>query len=204
MEILKKLFRNYWVLSVFCIVLGIALIADPQFFTNALGYVVGGLFTGYGVVELVKYFAKTRENILYATGLVAGVILCGTGVFIIARPDFIPKIIAIILGLYMLISGIVNLQDGLNLKRMGYPTWVRSVVPAAVTIALGILLLVNPLMLTDAALTILGICLLISGISNIFGWLQAGMSMKKMKKAANQLIGKKGRNDDRQQFIDIK
>ena len=62
MEYIKKVFRNYWVLSVFCVVLGIALIINPQFFTNAIGYVVGGLFAGYGVIELIKYFAKANEN----------------------------------------------------------------------------------------------------------------------------------------------
>ncbi len=202
MEYIKKLFRNYWVLSIFCIVLGVALIADPQFFTNAIGYVVGGLLTCYGVAELIKYFAKTRENIMYATGLVAGIILCAAGIFIIVRPDFIPKIIALIFGFYMLISGIVNLQDALNLRRAGYDSWRVSGIPAVITIIIGILLVVNPLFLTDAALTILGISLLISGLSNIFGCFSAGRSLKRMSKATRQLANRSRKNNT-EEFIDI-
>ena len=52
MEYIKKVFRSYWVLSIFCVVLGIALIIDPNFFTDAIGYVIGGLFTAFGAVEL--------------------------------------------------------------------------------------------------------------------------------------------------------
>ena len=33
MEYIKKVFRSYWILSIFCVVLGIALIIDPNFFT---------------------------------------------------------------------------------------------------------------------------------------------------------------------------
>lgn len=169
MEYIKKMFRNYWVLSVFCVVLGIALIVNPHFFTNAIGYTVGGLLTAYGVAELIRYFVKTKESPMYATGLVLGVILCAAGIFIIVRPDFIPKIIAIIFGLYMLISGICNLQDALNLRRQGLENWRVSGIPAVITTIVGIVLVINPLFLTDAALIILGICLLISGFSNIIG-----------------------------------
>ena len=38
MEYIKKVFRSYWILSIFCVVLGIALIIDPNFFTAAIGY----------------------------------------------------------------------------------------------------------------------------------------------------------------------
>lgn len=198
MEYIKKMFRNYWVLSVFCVVLGIALIVNPHFFTNAIGYTVGGLLTAYGVVELIRYFVKTKESPMYATGLVLGVILCAAGIFIIVRPDFIPKIIAIIFGLYMLISGICNLQDALNLRRQGLENWRVSGIPAVITTVVGIVLVINPLFLTDAALIILGICLLVSGLSNIIGCFSAGRNMKKL----NSIVKKNNRRD-RDEFIDI-
>lgn len=199
MEYIKKMFRNYWVLSVFCVVLGIALIVNPHFFTNAIGYTVGGLLTAYGAAELIRYFVKTKESPMYATGLVLGVILCAAGIFIIVRPDFIPKIIAVIFGLYMLISGICNLQDALNLRRQGLKNWTVSGIPAVITTIVGIVLVVNPLFLTDAALIILGVCLLVSGLSNIIGCFSAGRNLKKL----NALVKKSDRRKDRDEFIDI-
>lgn len=196
---IKKLFRSYWVLSVFCIVLGIALIAKPDFFTNAIGYVVGGLLAAYGAVDLVRYFIKSREDPMYATGLAAGIILCAAGIFIMARPDFIPKIIALIFGLYMLISGIVNLQDSLNIRSSGRDSWQFSTVSAVITIVIGIVLVVNPLLLTDAALTILGISLLVSGISNIMGCFSAGRVMKDMASMSNDMPSPRKKDD----FIDM-
>lgn len=202
LEHIKKLFRNYWVLSVFCIVLGVALIAKPDFFTNAIGYVVGGMLAAYGVVELVRYFLKSREDPLYATGLVAGVVLCVSGIFIMAKPDFIPKIIALTFGLYMIISGIVNLQDSLNIKSAVEDKWKFSTISAIITILIGIALVVNPLLPTYAALTILGISLLISGISNITGCFSAGRVLKNIRPTTGELVRaqKKEEFDD---YIDM-
>ena len=55
MKIVKSLFKNFWILSVFCIVLGIALILDPGFFSDTIGYIIAGLLVCYGAVMLIIY-----------------------------------------------------------------------------------------------------------------------------------------------------
>ncbi|MDR3947277.1 MAG: DUF308 domain-containing protein, partial [Ruminococcus sp.] len=70
MEYIKKVFRSYWILSIFCVVLGIALIIDPHFFTAAIGFVIGGLFTAFGAVAVIKYFALVRDDQSYSSSLV--------------------------------------------------------------------------------------------------------------------------------------
>lgn len=201
MEYIKKVFRNYWVLSVFCVVLGIALIINPQFFTNAIGYVVGGLFAGYGVIELIKYFAKANENPEYSTCLVRGIILCAIGVFIIIRPDFIPKVIAVTCGIYMIISGAVNIQDSINLKRAGIYNWKNYCIPAVITTILGIILVFNPLAPVEAAMIILGIALLASGILNIAGCFGLNGKIKRLNKVMK--TSSHNHNNDKDDFIDI-
>lgn len=200
MEFIKKMFRSYWVLSLFCVVLGVALIVDPGFFTKAICYVIGGLFLVFGAEELVRYFLKGKENPVYSSCLVRGIILAAIGVFIIARPNFIPSVIAIVFGIYMLISGIVNIQDSLNLKRAGVVEWKVSCIPAVITTAVGVVLLFNPLMLTDAAMMILGIALLISGVSNLFGCFTAGSKLKQLNKMIKRDFKDR---PDKDHYIDI-
>lgn len=158
MEYIKKVFRSYWILSIFCVVLGIALIIDPNFFTDAIG------------------------------------------IFIIIRPDFIPKVIAVVCGLYMLISGIVNIQDSLNLRRAGVESWNVSCISAAVTTLVGILLLFDPLILGETAMIVLGIALLVSGVTNIFGCFTAGSKLKKVKKLMKKELKDR---PDKDHYIDI-
>ena len=63
MNKMKKVLGNFTVLSVFCIVMGIALIIRPDFFTRVVGLVVGGVITAMGAVALLRYFIRTKTII---------------------------------------------------------------------------------------------------------------------------------------------
>lgn len=201
MDYIKKVFKNFWLLSIFCIVIGLALIVDPGFFTDTIGRVIGGLFAAYGIVDLIGYFVSDDR---FATGLVKGILMTAAGVFILIRPDFIPKVLAIICGLYMTISGIINIEDSINLKKIGVKSWKSGLIPAIITTAAGIMLLINPMLLPNLTMVVLGIALLISGISNIWGCGMAGKKLKKYDK-----LNKKGKlekykkTDGDDEYIDI-
>ena len=194
-EYLKKAFRNFWLLSVFCIVIGVALIVSPHFFTSAIGYAVGGFLGIYGIMKIITYFVRNEE---FSTNLVTGIILTASGIFLVARPDFIPKTIALIFGIYMIFSGIVRIQDSLNLKNSGIANWQASCIPAVLTTLLGIVLVFNPLAPVNIAFMILGIALVVSGISNIISCAGAENKMKRFEK--NIRNNKKHNDDD---YIDI-
>ena len=100
----------------------------------------------------------------------------------------------------MLISGIVNIQDSLNLRRAGVESWNVSCISAAVTTLVGILLLFDPLILGETAMIVLGIALLVSGVTNIFGCFTAGSKLKKV----NKLMKKEFKDrPDKDHYIDI-
>ncbi len=85
-------------------------------------------FTAFGAVEFIRYFAMGKDDQSYSSSLVRGIILAAIGIFIIIRPDFIPKVIAVVCGLYMLISGIT-----LDVQ---VESWNVSCISAAVTTSL--------------------------------------------------------------------
>lgn len=168
MQTVKNIFKNFWILSVFCIVLGVALIADPGFFSKTIGYIIAGLLTCYGVVMLIIYFTKSSEG-FFENGakLVGGLLLCAAGVFVFIQPDIISKVVAIVSGMYMLINGIVNLQGTLKMRKAGYPDWKTTGIPALITLCVGILLVLNPMMSFGFAMRLLGICLFVAGLINL-------------------------------------
>lgn len=193
MKALKKAMSNYWAVSLFCVIVGIALIYDPSFFTRMMGLFVGGLIALYGAFSLIGYFIRHKTDPEKASGLITGVIFVTAGVFIMVRPDFIPKVIAVIIGIYMVISGVVNIQDSLEIRGMGDQNWLSSFIPALVTGLMGVSLLINPLLLTDVTLRVLGVCLLVAGVMNIGGSLSVGRSVfdrpsKKNKKSSSDFI----------------
>ncbi|MBR2304926.1 MAG: DUF308 domain-containing protein [Ruminococcus sp.] len=201
---LSKLFRNYWILSVFCIVLGAALIVDPHFFTKSISWVIGGLFAAYGIVYLVKYFINSAQD-SFGADLVKGVILIAIGVFIIVRWEFIPNVIAIFTGFYMLISSVISLQSNLRVKKAGMDGWQTATLFSVLTLAAGCVLIFNPLMGVSFAMTVLGAALLISGIANLISCFSVSRKLGHLKKSAKsgELAVYRGGNSDDDDYIDI-
>lgn len=196
MNKMKKVLGNFTVLSVFCIVMGIALIIRPDFFTRVVGLVVGGVITAMGAVALLRYFIRTKTDPNNASGLISGVILVLAGVFVMVRPDFIPKVIAFVFGAYMLISGITNIQGAFALKKNNSTRWIKAMVSAVLTTLAGLMLVINPILLADVTFRLMGVCLLISGMSNIGGTLLTGRN----KQDPNIRFDNR---DNGQKFIDI-
>ncbi len=205
MKTVKNIFKNFWILSVFCIVLGIALIADPGFFTKTIGYIIAGLLVCYGAVMLIIYFTKSSEG-FFDNGpkLVGGLLLCAAGVFVFIQPDIISKVVAIVCGMYMLINGIVNLQGTLKMRKAGFTDWKTTGVPAMITMGVGILLVLNPMMSVSFAMTLLGICLFAAGLINLIDCSIIAHRLNKISKNSDStaLAVRDGRNDSTD-IIDI-
>lgn len=196
MKIMKKLFKNYLLLSVVCIVLGAALIADPGFFTKAISYTIGGIAIAVGVISFIQFFAKGEEKDDYASLVFRGIVLAAIGLFLIIKPDFIFKVIAFGCGFYMLFSGIVSISNAFDIKRAGQE-WIFHMVLASVTAVLGFVILINPLAPVNAAITILGIALIVSGIANFISC----VSVKRKVKDIEKQLRKTDKNDS--DYIDI-
>ena len=205
MNTVKNIFKNFWILSVFCIVLGIALIADPGFFTKTIGYIIAGLLVCYGAVMLIIYFTKSSEG-FFENGpkLVGGLLLCAAGVFVFIQPDIISKVVAIVCGMYMLINGIVNLQGTLKMRKAGFSDWKTTGVPALITLGVGILLVLNPMMSVSFAMTLLGICLFVAGLINLIDCSIIAHRLSKVSKNSDsaELAVRDGK-DESTDIIDI-
>ena len=205
MKTVKNIFKNFWILSVFCIVLGIALIADPGFFTKTIGYIIAGLLACYGVVMLIIYFTKSSTEGFFDNGpkLVGGLLLCAAGIFVFIQPDIISKVVAIVTGMYMLINAIVNLQGTLKMRKAGYPDWKTTGVPALITLGIGILLVLNPMMSFSFAMTLLGICLFVSGLINLIDCAMISHRLTKISKSDSTALAVRDGKSDSTDIIDI-
>lgn len=209
MKAVKKVFGNYLLLSAVCIVLGAALIAKPEFFTHAISYTIGGLSIAAGVIEAIRFLLgrnSPKEENASDPGvffIVRGVILVAIGIFLILKPDFIAQVLALMFGLYMLISGAASLFDSMKIKKAN-EEWQLPCLLASLTLLGGIVILFNPMLPNNIMFTVLGIVLLASGITNLIGSVIG-------KRKVEELLRLNGEEDDggkkskknKRDFIDI-
>ena len=195
-ETIKRVFSNYLLLCLLSILLGIALVIEPTFLTKLVSYILGGISLGFGVYSIVMYFLKEQEGMVFL--MIRGLILAFIGVFLIVRPDFIPRMISTAFGIYMLVNGVIGLTNATEIKRSGDAEWQFPMISAGITFVLGFVICINPMLPVKAAMTVLGICLIISGASNLFS---SFTSRSKLRKLDRQDDDKD--RDDRHDIIDI-
>lgn len=150
------------------IILGIMLICFPDTMFKTFCYIAASLMILAGIFEVTAYFARDVSKSLVRNDLVIGLAAIFIGVFMIIKVDFLLNLLPIILGIAVIVSGFMKLQDFIDALRMGAQNTTRIVMLALslINIAFGVILVVNPFGSMSVLLTVLGVGLLFSGITD--------------------------------------
>ena len=175
----KLLKRSSWtdiVISLIFVLLGILLIAKPDETVAAISMIFGILFIAIGVLKLVEYYTSdTRTDYLLTIALIAVII----GIIIIFATDSIISFFRVILGIWIIATGIMDLQTSLIWKEVKSPYWRVSVLFSILMMLGGIILLISK----DILYTTIGGLTVIYGILDI---VDRVIFMKKIKEHTNE------------------
>ncbi len=159
----KFLKRSNWtdmVISIIFVLLGTLLIARPNETLGAISMILGIVFIAMGVLKLVEYYtSEMREDYLLTIALITVII----GVIILFGSSTILSLFRIILGIWIILTGIMDLQIVLEWKQLKSPYWTISLIFSILMIFGGITILVNQ----NILLTTMGIIIVIYGILDI-------------------------------------
>lgn len=181
MQFAKEYKKSFLLVSLCYIALGAVLLVYPALSIRAVCYVLGGITAIYGIVQLIAYFVNTDFGEVYRLTFVSGVILIGAGVYVIAQPLVIAKILPVLIGLAIVLDSLIKLQNAIDLKRLGAQIWWVALILAAITATLGGLLLFYPF--AGALLTqFIGISLIVDGCVNLFSFSFLSIKLKKLRK----------------------
>jgi len=158
---------GYYIISSVLCLLGILLIACPQFFIAFMGIIFGVLLIVFGCVKIGAYFSKGAEfRTVFQSDLSTGLILLALGIVILCNPESVMLFVCITMGVFLLTDGVFKIQSAVEVKKHGVGRWQVILVVAIVTVLLGVLLLFRPGFGETAMMVILGISLLADGLLN--------------------------------------
>lgn len=149
------------------IALGVLLVIFPDKVADVAGYIAGALGIGFGVTKIIGYFSKTPEKKVTVFGLTIGILFALAGIYIIMRPHIVSNFIVTVFGVIIMVDGISKTRNALNLKKSGMKNYLAIFITAVVELALGIVFIINPGLGLHTMLRIIGVVLIIAGISNI-------------------------------------
>lgn len=162
-EFLKKTGWTSIVTSVVTAIIGIALIGNPSAIMHIVAYLLGIVFIGFGIVKLVSYFVAKGTYDFYNYEMIFGILAITMGIVTIAYRDTIATIFRIIIGIWILYSGLMRLGLVSKLKSIEVDEWKWALLIAVFILLCGIYVIFNGTSIGVA----IGVVILIYSIMDI-------------------------------------
>lgn len=178
MSEIKKFFTKLkWeklVTAIVAIVLGIVFVADPNGSGDAVCKVAGVAMLVLAAAMLIRYFTSAQ---LFPENLIFSAVLLLLGIFFIAKSGVVMTVLGLFFGIFLVIDGASKIRDGIDAAKAKIQGWWIWFILALLTIVLGVLV-----MFGESVMTLLGVSLIVDGVSDIVTtlWLSAGV--RKVKK----------------------
>ena len=181
MSLLKQLKWNVILLAVIFIALGIVLILCPGATMKTICYLLAAMLLALGVASLINYLRKDISGIIYRYDLVVGLCAILGGILVIVKVDKLTDLIPAVLGFLVTMSGILKMQNSVDMLRLGHGTWHVAFAMAIVNIVAGIVLLMNPFEAAQILIMCIGIALVYSGITDLYVTISISRRLSKIK-----------------------
>ena len=175
---MKELFRhikvNFFLPALVYLVLGVILTIWPHTSSTVICVGFGLFLLVYGIVTLVTIFLRSSRSGQFQFEMILGILFAGLGIFFLLRSDVVLSFLPVVIGIYIVIDALLNLKRAQELYRMGYVRWWITLVTSLISAALGILILWNPLFLSDFIFRMVGIVLIYTGVSDLVALFTVG------------------------------
>ena len=173
------------VLSIAFIALGLLLLIMPETSLLWLCYAFGAVVLITGIVCLVQYARLRGSGFAAPFFLVAGVITAALGLFTLAQPQVGASFLPVVFGLFILIDGCSRIGTAVELARRQADRWWLVLLFSVLSIALGILLLVNPFGAAVSVVMLCGVLLIIEGAVNLACVVYTAMELRTLDRMAD-------------------
>ena len=147
------------IISLLFIMIGLVFFSNPNMSNIAVSIFTGLLLICNGISSIYAYL-KRGGIVLYNNNLIYGIILILIGIIAL----FSGKILSIILGIYLLISGIQKINYGVFLKKFNESSWLITCGVGVLFIIIGIISFFTS---GEFLVKVAGICILGYGLMNM-------------------------------------
>jgi hypothetical protein len=128
--------------------MGILMWRYPGKIMTAICVILASILFIMGIRYIIEYRRKNAIKDFYRYELVAGLVLIAGGIVILLCMNMILSIITYVIAIIIIISGLMKVENSIDLKRMGC-NWIPLLIFAIICILLGISVLMMPMNQND-------------------------------------------------------
>lgn len=170
---IKAAKTGYIIISILLCVLGIVLIAVPDFSVTLLCVLGGGIMMLFGLVKIIGYCSKDLYRLAFQFDLAFGILFVVLGFILIIRTDAMVNLICIVMGICVLADALLKIQISIDSRAFGIKKWWLILAMAILTGVAGFLLVFRPSESIQVIVILLGISLITEGVLNLITILTA-------------------------------
>ena len=166
MKALKGLKINALITAILYVIAGLLFILFPTVIDSAIPLILIGVLVILGLVYVIDYF-RTWDIEYRSNGLAIGILMLFGAFFLFLQRDVIMDAVPVLLGFGVVISGTIKLQNAIVLAKARDRLWIAVMVMSAISFVLGAVLIANPFGTKIVLITVVGVGLLLSGLSDL-------------------------------------
>lgn len=183
LDFLKGLKRFSIATIIVSAIMGVLFIAFPSKCIQYISLVVGVSLIVTGIISVVSYIIERDTKL----PLVLGTISLISGIIVCAKYRAIISIIVVILGIFILTSGIVDMATSIRsimlFRKSGWFTMLLSVI----TIIFGIVAITKSAQLTDGIVRFIGAALIVYAVLDLVTYIQVNSKVNQVKDAVDSI-----------------
>lgn len=164
-QFFKKMGWTSIITSLGFAILGIIIAYNPNTTFQIISYVLGGIIIAYGILKMIEYFRMKDSNSLYSDELSYGIISALFGIVVIICSDMIEALIRILIGVWIVYSGVMRLGLAIKLQKFDSDNriWVPVLLIALMMTICGIYIIASP----GAIMLTIGIVMIVYAVMDI-------------------------------------
>ena len=164
---MKSMKWRMMLFGILTVIVGIALIIYPDTAARTICMILAAVLGVAGITSIIIYAATKEKDASMTMTLITGIIETACGVIIALNLDVFISFIGIIFGIVILVHGANDLGQAIGIKRMGFDAGKMTIFSGIISILLAILIFANPFGTASALMMVIGISLIIDGITEV-------------------------------------
>ena len=164
---MKKGTINEIIMNIFVLLLGVCLLMWADKVTKLVSIGLGVVVVGYAISLFLAYFSNKEKKTTDNLQLIYAITMLVLGGILIFRVDFLKEVVSFIVGIYVLISSIIRLQETIETGKSLNTKYTSGIILSGIGIFLGIMCIVGKFLLPDIVIKYVGVLLIIYAIISI-------------------------------------
>lgn len=181
-EFIKNMKISYILAAILYIALGVIFLIWPTEVGSILCVSFGLVLLAYGLITIISFFVHDSRLGTFRFELVLGIVVTAVGILFLLRPTFILDLFPVVLGIYIIIDALLNLKRAMELRSMNYTRWWVILALSAVSLILGVLILLRPGFLADMLFMLIGIVFIYNGLSDLWALFKLSRVTKEFRR----------------------